>query len=122
MFTRYLEKAMRRASYQQMEDGTFVGEIEGFQGVLGTGPTLEECREDLRSALEGWLILGLWMNDESIPKLGNLDLVPRKFAADRRKHEPAAAVASSQGVLGSSAGTGRSQPQATNSWSRTSSD
>ena len=91
MFTEYVEKAMHRASYEVIDDGTFVGEIEGFCGVLGSGSTIEECRADLRGALEGWLILGLWMNDETIPKLGTLDLVPRKFAAAKRKHESAAA-------------------------------
>ena len=91
MFTQYVEKAMRKASYELIEDGTYVGEIDGFCGVLGNGPTIEECRADLRGALEGWLILGLWMNDETIPKLGSLDLVPRKFAAAKRKHESAAA-------------------------------
>jgi predicted RNase H-like HicB family nuclease len=91
MFTEYVGKAMRRAEYEQIEDGTFCATIPGFEGVLGTGGTIEECREDLRGALEGWLILGLWRNDESLPKLGNLDLVPRKLVAANRKNESATA-------------------------------
>jgi predicted RNase H-like HicB family nuclease len=88
MFTEYVAKAMHRADYEVVDDGTYVGSIPGFDGVLGTGNSVEECRDDLRRALEGWLVLGLWMNDESLPKLGKLDLVPRKFATSR-KHEPA---------------------------------
>jgi len=30
MFTEYVDRATRRASYELIEDGTFVGEIEGF--------------------------------------------------------------------------------------------
>ncbi len=35
---------------------------------MGSAPTLEECREDLRGALEGWLILKLWDNDDDISR------------------------------------------------------
>ena len=83
MFTEYVAKAMHRAAYEVVDDGTFVGSIAGFDGVLGAGSSVEACRDDLRKALEDWLVLGLWMNDESLPKLGRLDLVPRKFAANR---------------------------------------
>ena len=78
---------MKKAHYELIEDGTYYGEIPGFQGVMGNAPTLEECRDDLRGALEGWLILGLWMNDDSIPKIGKLDLVPRKLAMAQRTNE-----------------------------------
>jgi predicted RNase H-like HicB family nuclease len=79
MFTKYV-KAMQEAKYDSMEDGTFFGEIAGFQGVWGNAPTLEGCRDDLMGSLEAWLIVGLWMNDEDLPKLGKLDLVPREVA------------------------------------------
>jgi predicted RNase H-like HicB family nuclease len=85
MFTQYVEKAMRKAQYELIEDGTYFGSIPGFQGVWGNGSNLEECREDLRGSLEGWLILGLWMNDPDIPKLGKLDLVPRKAPSSRNE-------------------------------------
>jgi predicted RNase H-like HicB family nuclease len=79
MFTEYVAKAMRKATYELLGDGSFYGEIPGFQGVLANAPTLEECREELQGALEAWLVVGLWMNDESLPRLGRLDVVPRKF-------------------------------------------
>ena len=89
MLGEYLNKAMRLAKYELLEDGAFFGDIPGFEGVWGTGPTLEACRDDLKGALEGWLILGLWMNDENIPVLGKLSLVPR-IPKRREKHGPAA--------------------------------
>jgi predicted RNase H-like HicB family nuclease len=78
MITKYLQEAMKRAHYELMEDGQFWGEIEGFDGLWGSGRTLEECREDLQGALEGWLLLKLWDHDDDIPVLGRLTLYPRK--------------------------------------------
>ncbi len=34
----------------------FYAEIVALRGVWATGKTLEECRENLISALEGWLV------------------------------------------------------------------
>jgi len=86
MFTEYVEKAMKQAHYEMLEDGTFWGDIPGFFGVWGNGPTLEDCRTDLRDALEGWLVLKLWDNDDDIPVLGRLNLTPRKIKS-REKRE-----------------------------------
>ena len=59
MLTKYIDTAMKKAHYELLEEGIFFGEIPGFDGVMGSALTLEECREDLRGTLEGWLILGL---------------------------------------------------------------
>jgi predicted RNase H-like HicB family nuclease len=89
MLTKYIEKAMRLAKYELIEDGTYWGDIPGFQGVWGNAPTLEECREELQSVLESWLVLKLWDNDDDIPVLGRLSLTPRMKP---RKHESAPAT------------------------------
>jgi predicted RNase H-like HicB family nuclease len=77
MLTKYIEAAMKRATYELIEDGTYVGEIPGFDGVWGNDATIEGCRSDLRGALEGWLILKLWDHDDDIPVLGRLSVYPR---------------------------------------------
>jgi predicted RNase H-like HicB family nuclease len=77
MFTKYVEAAMARAHYEIMEDGDFWGEIPGFQGVWGTGKTLDGCRDHLQSVLESWLVLGLWLNHTDMPVLGRLSIIPR---------------------------------------------
>ncbi len=87
MLTKYIQEAMNRARYELIEDGTYFGKIPSFQGVWGNDETLEGCREDLRGALEGWLILKLWDNDDDIPVLGRLALPPRKVKM-RTAHEP----------------------------------
>ena len=59
MLTEYIQAAMRRARYEILEDDTFYGEIPGFQGVYANAETIEDCREQLREVLEGWIVLGL---------------------------------------------------------------
>ena len=47
MLTEYIRTAMARARYEILSDGTFYGEIPGFQGVYANADTLETCREEL---------------------------------------------------------------------------
>lgn len=54
---RYIQLAMRHARYEILDDQTFYGEIVGFQGVYANAETLEQCREELQSVLEGWVAL-----------------------------------------------------------------
>jgi predicted RNase H-like HicB family nuclease len=58
LLTDYIRAAMHRAKYEILEDdGSFYGEIPGFQGVYANADTLEACREELESVLEGWILL-----------------------------------------------------------------
>ncbi len=41
---------------------SFYAEIKDLRGVWAVGKTLEECRDNLASTLEGWVILRLRMN------------------------------------------------------------
>lgn len=61
LLTDYIHAAMRHARYEKLSDGTYYGEIPGFQGVYANEPTLEACRDTLQEVLEGWIILGLRM-------------------------------------------------------------
>ena len=55
---RYLDAAMRHAAYEILsDDGTYYGEIPGFDGVYANAKTLEECREELQQTLEDWLLV-----------------------------------------------------------------
>ncbi len=57
MLTSYIRAAMRRAKYEILsDDGTFYGEIPGFQGVYANAPALEGCREELEEVLEEWIL------------------------------------------------------------------
>jgi predicted RNase H-like HicB family nuclease len=59
MLSNYIASAMRHAHYELMENGRFFGSIGPCPGCWGEGVTLEECREDLQSALGDWIALGL---------------------------------------------------------------
>ena len=73
MITKYLREAMHRAKYKILEDGTYYGWIEELPGVWATAGSLEECREELESVVEDWLLLGLRLG-HNIPVLGDVNL------------------------------------------------
>ena len=74
MFREYLAAAMKRAKYEILsDDGTFYGEIPGFQGVLANAPDLEECRNTLEEVLEESLVFSL-SKGLPIPVIDRLDL------------------------------------------------
>ncbi len=73
MLTRYIQQAMRLAKYELMENNRFYGSIPACQGLWAEGATLEECREELQSTLEDWLLLGLQLGHE-LPVIDGIDL------------------------------------------------
>lgn len=74
MLARLIDEAMERAVYEIIEgEGTYWGEIPGFQGVWARHVTLEGCRRDLREALSDWIALRLRLG-LSIPAVADLNL------------------------------------------------
>jgi len=80
MLTSYIRAAMRHAHYEIIEDALpFYGEIPACQGVWASGATLEQCREDLESALEDWLLFRL-SRQLPVPVIDDIDLSVREVA------------------------------------------
>jgi predicted RNase H-like HicB family nuclease len=51
---------MRQARYEIVEDdGSFYGESPAIRGVWANAKTLESCREELESVLEGWVLVSV---------------------------------------------------------------
>ena len=73
MLTEYIRAAMSRATYEILSDGTFYGEIPGFQGVYANAKTLDACRAELQDVLEGWIVLGLRLG-HPLPVVDGVDL------------------------------------------------
>jgi predicted RNase H-like HicB family nuclease len=73
VITEYVEKAMKEAIYDKLEDGTFAGRIPDCIGVVSFGRTLAECERELRSALEDWILLGLQMGHK-LPVIDEINL------------------------------------------------
>lgn len=80
MLTDYLSAVLKKAHYELLDEKEgFYGEIPGFQGVLAQGPTLEECRDDLASALEDWLLFRV-SRQLPIPIVNGLSLEVKEVA------------------------------------------
>lgn len=79
MISDYIARAMRHAHYELMENGRFYGSIPECQGCWADAATLEECREELQSTLESWLLLGLQMG-HTLPAIDGIDLNRREPA------------------------------------------
>ena len=63
MLTEYIREAMRKARYDILsDDGTFCGDIAGFDGVWANAETLEACRDELEEVLEEWIFFRISRN------------------------------------------------------------
>jgi len=69
----YMEKALERAEYKKLDDGSWFAEIPGFTGVWANAPTVEACRRELLEVLEGWLLLKL-RDQDPIPVVGGIEI------------------------------------------------
>ena len=73
MLIEYVNKAMSKAAYEKLKDGSYSGRIPQAPGVIAFGGTLYRCQEELRSVLEGWLIVKLRHGDR-LPVMGGINL------------------------------------------------
>ena len=63
MLTKYIAAAMHRARYEILrDDGSYYGEIPGFDGVYSNSRDLESCREELEEVLEEWILIRVAKN------------------------------------------------------------
>ena len=61
---------------EKLEDGTYSGQISRRPGVIAFGETLYQCQQELRSVLEGWLIVKIRHGDK-LPVIGGINLNKR---------------------------------------------
>jgi predicted RNase H-like HicB family nuclease len=60
VLTDYIEAIMKKAKYEIIKDEEpYYGEIPSIKGIWATGKTLEECRKNLKEALEDYIIISL---------------------------------------------------------------
>jgi predicted RNase H-like HicB family nuclease len=82
MLIEYINKAMSNAAYDKLEDGTFSGKIPHCPGVVAFGESLYQCEQELRSSLEGWLIVKIRHGDR-LPVIGRINLNKKMPAVQR---------------------------------------
>ena len=76
MLSEFIGKKLKEARYKLLKDGTYFGEIPGLRGVWANAKNLENCRSELQSALEDWLLF----------KLRDGDVIPGlRVGMDRRR-------------------------------------
>ena len=75
MIDEYMQAALRRATFQETDEGVYIGEIPGFDGVWSQGSTIDEARAELPEVLEGWMLLGLRLGHE-LPVVDGINLTP----------------------------------------------
>jgi predicted RNase H-like HicB family nuclease len=66
MIIEYCQKAIEKAQYRKLDDGTWFAEILDFEGVWANSDTVEGCRKELITVLEEWLILKLRDGDPTL--------------------------------------------------------
>ncbi len=80
MRANYLQAAIRQAKYEMLsDDGTFYGEIPGFDGVYADADTLEACREELEEVFEEWILFRISKN-LPLPKVDGIELTIKEVA------------------------------------------
>ncbi len=63
MLQDYLLTYLKKAKYERIDSGKLVyAEIKALRGVWATGKSKDECRKNLASTLEGWIIFRLRRN------------------------------------------------------------
>jgi predicted RNase H-like HicB family nuclease len=53
----YVERGLRKARYDKLEDGSFVAEVPGLRGVIAAAGTVEKCRAQLAEVIEEWVLV-----------------------------------------------------------------
>ncbi len=74
MIVEYIEAVLKRAHYEIIDDEEpYYGEVKRLKGLWATGKTLEECRNNLKEVIEGWIIISLKRN-LPIPVLDGIEI------------------------------------------------
>ena len=73
ILTDFVRRALEKAVYDKLEDGTYSGRIPLCPGVIAFGKNLTRCENELRSTLEDWILVGLKLG-HTLPVIGNVDL------------------------------------------------
>jgi predicted RNase H-like HicB family nuclease len=77
VISRYVQNALRRARYQELENHGYCATVSGLRGVVATGRSLEECREQLAEVIEEWVLVRV-ARGLNVPAMGGQKVQVRK--------------------------------------------
>ena len=72
ILTDYVEAALAQAEFDKLEDGSFAGRIPAAQGMVAFADSLRGCKQELRSTLEDWMLVGLRLG-HPLPVVDSID-------------------------------------------------
>jgi len=79
-FEEYVQLALKKAKYTLNEDGRgYTVEVPDLPGCISWGETIEEARDMIKDAIEGWLVTALQFGDP-IPTIEGKTLLKIKRA------------------------------------------
>jgi predicted RNase H-like HicB family nuclease len=82
MFAEYIHAALSKATYEIIDNpDPFYGEVPELRGVWASGKTLEECCENLKGEIEGWIALRLRLGLAIPPVNGHTIDIPSRVEA-----------------------------------------
>jgi len=73
MISQYCQIALDRVEYRKLVGGTSYAEVPGFKGLWANYGTVEDCRKELVSVLEEWIVLKL-RDGDVIPEVDGLSI------------------------------------------------
>jgi len=73
VLTDYVESAFAQSKFTTFEEGTYAGTIPECPGVVSFGTDLIFCKDELRSTLQDWVLVGLKLGHTS-PVVSGIDL------------------------------------------------
>ena len=71
--SRYIEASLRRAEYDQDENGVVVATVTGASGFFAQGETYEEARTNLQDVIEGNVLVALQLGWE-VPAIPGVEI------------------------------------------------
>ena len=77
MISRYVQTALDRARYRQLDDGSFCATVPGLRGVIATAGRLESCRTQLAEVIEEWVLMRVALG-LTVPPMGRQRIIIRK--------------------------------------------
>jgi len=73
ILTDYVESALSQAKFERLNDASYAGTIPECSGVVSFGADLSACKDELRSTLEDWLLVGLKLG-HTLPVVAGINL------------------------------------------------
>ena len=77
MILKYIAKALERARFERLEDGSICATVPGLRGVIALGADRRTCRMQLAEVIEEWVLVRVAQR-LSIPKLDGVGVHVRR--------------------------------------------